>query len=72
MPCCNNLFNVKILAVATTGMINLGNSIQVNPTSNIVDMGGSTPVGDGAANVNGGGNSYFDPDFADQLGNFLP
>lgn len=68
MPACNNLFNVRIVAIGSTGTVNLGNSIQVNPVSNTVDIGGSTPVGDCAISADNEKNLYVDPDIASQLG----
>lgn len=68
MPACNNLFNVRILSIGSTGTVNLGNSIQVNPVSNTVDLGGASPVGDCAISANNEQNLYIDPDIASQLG----
>ncbi|TCP65409.1 spore germination protein [Baia soyae] len=68
MPTCNNLFNVRIVAVSSTGTVNLGNSVQVNPCNNSVSLGGADPVGDFSVNANNERSLYIDPDFASQLG----
>ncbi|MDR6225021.1 spore germination protein [Desmospora profundinema] len=67
MPVANQIFNAKFMVVDTTGAVNMGNAVNVGRFYNAKSLGGSGPVGDFSANVQGGFNFAFDPDIIDQV-----
>lgn len=66
LPTANQIFNAKIGAVDSTATINLGDTINVGPESNVKELGGSEPIGDFSLNITGGSNQFIDPDIIDQ------
>jgi hypothetical protein len=66
MAVANQIFNAKLLNISQSGMVNMGDAVNVRPSSNLKDMGGGTPIGDFARNVSGGTNIHFDLDVIDQ------
>ncbi|GGE14812.1 hypothetical protein GCM10011571_15390 [Marinithermofilum abyssi] len=66
MAVANQIFNVKLLWINQSGTVNMGDAVNVRPSSNLKDLGGGNPIGDFAANVCGGTNILFDLDVIDQ------
>jgi hypothetical protein len=62
----NNILNVKISNVSSSSSVNFGNTVHIGAESNSKSLGGSSPIGDFANNVDFEKNLYLDPDFADQ------
>ncbi|MFD1396929.1 spore germination protein [Kroppenstedtia eburnea] len=67
MAVANQIFNAKLLNVSQTGNINIGDCVNVGKHFNVKNLGGSSPVGDFAANIQGGANQFIDPDVIDQV-----
>ena len=66
MATINNIFNIKINSVANAGSVNFGNTININPESNIKALGGSYQSGDLNRMLSGSNNKAVDPDVVDQ------
>lgn len=66
MPTVNNIFNIKILNVATNGSVNFGNTLHKGHTANQKRVGGMYPIGDASLNISKQANPVNDPDFVDQ------
>jgi hypothetical protein len=68
MAVANQIFHAKILLVNQTGAVNVGDAVNVGRFFNVLDLGGSAPIGDFAVNAEAGFNFLFDPDLIDQSG----
>lgn len=67
MGTVNNIFNVKINNVTSTGSVNFGNTIHIGHEANSKAVGGSYQYGDlGKMLTFGNTNKAIDPDFIDQ------
>ena len=66
MAVANQIFNAKLINVSQTGNINIGDCVNVGKHFNVLDLGGSFPIGDFIANIQGGTNQFIDPDVIDQ------
>ncbi|MFD1425696.1 hypothetical protein JOD24_003066 [Kroppenstedtia sanguinis] len=66
MAVANQIFNAKLFNVSQTGNVNIGDSVNVGRDFNIKNLGGSIPVGDFSANIQGGANQFIDQDAIDQ------
>jgi hypothetical protein len=64
----NQIFHAKIGKVDSTSTINWGDTMNVSPSSNVKDFGGSFPIGDFSLNITGSINQMIDPDIIDQAG----
>jgi hypothetical protein len=67
MSVINNLADVRIDSVSLSAIVNLGNSIQVNPSNNLVSLGRAIPIGDYSLNAGEQKNVYIDPDLFSQI-----
>ncbi|MBA4495413.1 spore germination protein [Paenactinomyces guangxiensis] len=65
MGTVNNIFNLKINNVSSSGIVNFGSSINIAPESYNKIVGGATPIGDFTRNIDLERNILFDPDVAD-------
>jgi hypothetical protein len=68
LPTANQIFHAKIGQVDSTATINWGDTMNVSPSSNVKDIGGSFPIGDFPLNITGSPNQAIDPDIIDQAG----
>lgn len=66
MSTINNIFNIKINSVSDAASVNFGNTINIGQEALSKSLGGSTPIGDFARNVDFERNVYIDPDLVDQ------
>lgn len=66
MAVANQIYNAKLFNVSQTGNINIGDCVNIGKCFNLLDLGGSIPIGDFTANIQGGGNQFIDPDVIDQ------
>jgi hypothetical protein len=66
MATINNIFNIKISCVDHAGSVNFGNTININPESNIKSLGGSFQHGDLNRMLAASNNNAVDPDVIDQ------
>ncbi|PTM59457.1 spore germination protein [Desmospora activa] len=67
MPVANQIFNAKILQVASTGAVNMGDVVNVGRLFNQKTLGPNFPVGDFISNIKANNNFSFDPDVIDQV-----
>ncbi|SFI57590.1 spore germination protein [Thermoflavimicrobium dichotomicum] len=66
MGTINNIFSVKINSVASSASVNFGNTLNIGAESVTKSLGGSSPIGDFARNIDLERNVYIDPDVIDQ------
>lgn len=70
MPLINNIFNIKVVSVSGSSSVNIGNTLNLNPTSSEKSVGDSvSPIGDFTKTgslMTAKKNSAIDPDFLDQ------
>jgi hypothetical protein len=67
MSVINHLIEVQIQSAHSSSTFNLGNSIQIHPSDNTVQLGKAGTIGDFSINANGQKNVYIDPDFLSQI-----
>jgi hypothetical protein len=66
MGTVNNIFNVKINNVTSTGSVNFGNTIHIGHEANSKAMGGAYQYGDLGRMLSASTNKSIDPDIIDQ------
>lgn len=66
MGTVNNIFNVKINNVTSTGSVNFGNTIHIGHEVNSKAVGGAYQYGDLGRMLSASSNKSIDPDLIDQ------
>ena len=67
MPTVNNIFNIKILSVASNGSINFGNTLHRGHSNIEKGVGGNSIIGDAGLAQNRETNFVSDPDLLEQV-----